>query len=74
MHSQKYCLPVDLYDVILIEAASKWEQAFHLDKCNFLRITTKHKPEHFYYNLHNHILEFVDSTKHLCITLQSYLK
>lgn len=55
MHSQKYCLHVDLYDVI--EAASKWEEVFHVDKCNFLLITTKHKPEHFYYNLHNHFLE-----------------
>ena len=35
----------------------KWKQVFHLDKCNFLLITTKHKAVHFYYNLHNDILE-----------------
>jgi hypothetical protein len=49
----------------------------HIDvhvKCNLLSITTKRKPEHFYYNLHGHILESVDSAKYLGITLQSNLK
>ena len=73
--SQKDCL--DLQDDL--EAAAKWEEedwlmAFHPDKCNLLSITTKRKPEHFYYNLHGHILESVDSAKYLGITLQSNLK
>ena len=40
---------------------------------NLLSIT-KRKPEHFYYNLHGHILESVDSAKYLGIILQSNLK
>jgi myo-inositol-hexaphosphate 3-phosphohydrolase len=56
-----------------LEAAAIWEEdwlmAFHPDKCNLLSITTKRKPEHFYYNLHGHILESVDSAKYLGITL-----
>jgi type II secretory pathway component PulJ len=74
IQSRKDCL--DLQDDL--EAAAKWEKdwlmAFHPDKCNPLSITTKRKPEHFYYNLHSHILESVDSAKYLGITLQSNLK
>jgi hypothetical protein len=73
IQSQKDCL--DLQDDL--EATAKWEEdrlmAFHPDKCNLLSITTKRKPEHFYYNLHDHILESVDSAKYLGITLQSNL-
>ena len=64
IQSRKDCL--DLQDDL--EAAAKWEKdwlmAFHPDKCNPLSITTKRKPEHFYYNLHSHILESVDSAKY----------
>ena len=39
-----------------LESAVKWEQdwlmAFHPDKCNILRVTTKKLPQHFYYNMH----------------------
>ena len=42
------------------EAAIQWEQdwlmVFHPDKCNILRFTSKKKPEHFYYNMHDHML------------------
>jgi hypothetical protein len=69
IQSQKDCL--DLQDDL--EAAAIWEEnwlmAFHPDKCNLLSITTKRRPEHFYYNLHDHILESVDSAKYLGITL-----
>jgi hypothetical protein len=73
IQSQKDCL--DLQDDL--EAAAIWEEdwlmAFHADKCNLLSITTKRRPEHFYYNLHDHILESVASAKYLGITLQSNL-
>jgi hypothetical protein len=42
------------------EAAIQWEQdwlmAFHPDECNILRVTSKKKPGHFYYNIHGHML------------------
>ena len=51
------------------ESAAKWEQdwlmAFHPDKCNILRVTTNKSPQHFYYNMHGHILESVQSAKYL---------
>ena len=47
---------------------------FHPDKCNILSITSKQKPIKFTYKFHGHILEKTDSTKYLCVTLQSNLK
>lgn len=61
-----------------LESAVKWEQdwlmAFHPDKCNILRVTTKKSPQHFYYNMHGHILESVQSAKYLGVTLSADLK
>lgn len=61
-----------------LEAAIKWEHdwlmQFHPDKCNIMRITTKKKPTHFYYNMSGHILETVQTAKYLGITLSSDLK
>jgi hypothetical protein len=48
--------------------------AFHPDKCNIFRVTSKKKPEHLYYNMHGHILETVHSAKYLGITISSDLK
>jgi myo-inositol-hexaphosphate 3-phosphohydrolase len=48
--------------------------AFHPDKCNILRVTTKKSPQHFYYNMHGHILESVQSAKYLGVTLSADLK
>ena len=47
---------------------------FHPDKCNILRVTTKKSPQHFYYNMHGHILESVQSAKYLGVTLSADLK
>ena len=61
-----------------LEAAGKWEQdwlmSFHPDKCSILSVTRKRSPITFSYNLHNHILQKVDSAKYLGLTLQSNLK
>ena len=61
-----------------LESAVKWEQdwlmAFHPDKCNILRVTTKKSPQHFYYNMHGHTLESVQSEKYLGVTLSADLK
>ena len=48
--------------------------AFHPDKCNILRVTTKKSPQHFYYNMHGHILESVQSAKYMGVTLSADLK
>ena len=48
--------------------------AFHPDKCNILGVTTKKSPQHFYYNMHGHILESVQSAKYLGVTLSADLK
>jgi hypothetical protein len=60
------------------EAAIQWEQdwlmAFHPDECNILRVTSKKKPGHFYYNIHGHMLQTVHSVKYLGITILSDLK
>ena len=48
--------------------------AFHPDKCNILRVTTKKSPQHFYCNIHGHILESVQSAKYLGVTLSADLK
>ena len=60
------------------EAAIQWEQdwlmAFHLDECNILRVTSKKKPGHFYYNIHGHMLQTVHSVTYLGITILSDLK
>jgi hypothetical protein len=51
-----------------------WLMAFHPDKCNILRVTTKKSPQHFYYNMHGHILESVQSAKYMRVTLSADLK
>lgn len=61
-----------------LEAAGKWEQDwlmhFHPDKCNVLSMTQKKNRIHYSYKLHGHVLESVDSSKYLGVTLQNNLK
>jgi len=61
-----------------LDAAGKWEHDwlmhFHPDKCNVLSITPKRNPILFKYKLHHHILEKVQSSKYLGVTLQHNLK
>ena len=75
LHTLTNCpkLQTDLEAAILWER--DWLMAFHPDKCNILRVTSKKKPEHDY-NTHGHILETVYSAKYLYldITISSDLK
>jgi hypothetical protein len=58
--------------------AGRWEQdwlmKFHPDKCNVLNLTLKKNPINFSYKLHDHMLEKVNSSKYLGITIQNNLK
>ena len=46
---------------------------FHPDKYNILRVTTKKSPEHFYCNIHGHMLESVQSATYMGVTLSADL-
>jgi hypothetical protein len=39
-----------------------------------MNITTKRNPIHFYYNMHGHILESVQHTQYLGVTISTHLK
>ena len=51
----------------LIKWEQQWQSQFNLDKCEVLTITKKRNPLHHDYTIHGHILQHVDSTK--CIGL-----
>lgn len=48
--------------------------SFDPDKCNNLRVSTKKKQIPFYYDMHGHIPEQVQSAKYLGITISLDLK
>ena len=47
----------------------RWQMRFHPQKCNVIRITKKKTPVITNYHLHDYILEEVDSTKYLGVTI-----
>ena len=51
----------------LIQLEQQWQMQFNPDKCEVLTITKKRNPLHHDYTIHGHIIQHVDSTK--CIGL-----
>ena len=52
---------------------SKWEMAFHPDKCSFMRISRSRSPIQFKYHLKTVELQVVDSIKYLGVDISSTL-
>jgi hypothetical protein len=48
---------------------SKWQMAFNADKCFVIRAGTKRKTIKQDYTIHNHILEVVEESKYLGVTI-----
>ena len=51
----------------------KWKMKFHPDKCQVISITRKRKTIKCDYNLHNHILQLVNSAKYLGCTINDQI-
>eukprot|EP00745_Piridium_sociabile_P038619 TRINITY_DN7074_c0_g1_i3.p1 TRINITY_DN7074_c0_g1~~TRINITY_DN7074_c0_g1_i3.p1 ORF type:complete len:816 (+),score=128.54 TRINITY_DN7074_c0_g1_i3:312-2759(+) len=50
-----------------------WLMEFHPQKCQVIRITSKKKPLQGKYTIHGHVLEEVEATKYLGVTLHKSL-
>jgi hypothetical protein len=53
----------------LIQWEQQWQMQFNPDKCEVLTITEKRKPLHHDYTIHGHILQDVDSTKYIGLSI-----
>ena len=53
----------------LIQWEQQWQMQFNPDKCEVLTITEKRKPLHHGYTIHGHILQDVDSTKYIGLSI-----
>ena len=47
---------------------------FHPDKCKVIRVSLKHKPYNFTYNMNGHFLETVNNERDLGVIISSNLK
>jgi hypothetical protein len=52
---------------------SKWQMAFNADKCFVIRAGTKRKTIKQDYTIHNHILDVVEESKYLGVTISKDL-
>jgi hypothetical protein len=50
-----------------------WQMKFNPEKCYFIHVTKKKIPFKFNYKLHNHILQPVDNSEYLCVTISNDL-
>ena len=57
----------------LIKWEQQWQMQSNPDKFEALTITKKHKPLHHDYTMHGHILQHVDSTKYLGLSISKNL-
>jgi hypothetical protein len=58
---------------ISLKWESKWQMAFNADKCFVIRAGTKCKTIKHDYTIHNHILEVVEESKYLDVTISNDL-
>jgi hypothetical protein len=50
-----------------------WQMQFHLQKCKVIHVTNKRKPITHSYKLHDHILEVMENSKYLGVTINNKL-
>ena len=61
-------------DLALLERwANKWQMTFNVQKCKFIRITLKKNPILYHYTLYDTIVQEVEHTKYLGLTIDSRL-
>ena len=74
MHSQQDAVILQEDLNMLQQWESKWLMSFNPGKCEVLRVTNKRKHIiHTHYKIHGMILDTVDKTKYLGVTIQSNL-
>ena len=56
------------------EWENRWQMAFHPEKCVVIRVFNKRKPINARYTIHGHMLQEVDSTKYLGVTISKDLR
>ena len=57
----------------LADWEQEWLMEFHPKKCQVIRVTKARKPQEYYYFLHGHQLEVVESAKYLGVTINNNL-
>ena len=50
-----------------------WQMQFHPQKCNVIHVANKRKPITHSYKLHDHILEVMENSKYLGVTINNKL-
>ena len=61
-------------DLALLERwANKWQMTFNVQKCEFITITLKKNPILYHYTLYDTIVQEVEHTKYLGLTIDSKL-
>ena len=56
------------------EWENRWQMAFHPEKCVVIRVSNKRKPINARYTIHGHMLQEVDSSKYLGVTISKDLR
>ena len=58
----------------LEEWENRWQMAFHPEKCVVIRVSNKRNPINAQYTIHGHMLQEVDSSKYLGVTISKDLR
>ena len=58
----------------LEEWENRWQMAFHPEKCVVIRVSNKRKPINARYTIHEHMLQEVDSSKYLGVTISKDIR
>ena len=56
------------------EWENRWQMAFHPEKCVVIRVSNKRKPINARHTIHGHMLQEVDSSKYLGVTISKDLR
>ena len=74
IHNSSDCIKLQEDPNNLERWASDWQMSFHLEKCEFIHITTKKKHILHNYILHGHTLSSVPQIKYLVVHISHDLK